>query len=215
MANFVVLSLAVALVAIFAVRLIPSPERTVHNHGEYFGVTHDTDNQEAMRIESADKEKIVIIEKQGSKCEPDNFDHICSPPYHYHTFQYEDFEVLEGSMKIKLDGEFITLHKGDKVTVPPKAKHTYSKHGTDDMMARVTLRPNPDGLGQRFFPNLFGSVRDSNGNPSPFQIIYLFCNHGVRLADVPVPLHEVMCWTTNILAPMMGYKLEYQEYPYQ
>lgn len=215
MTNFMLLSLAVLAISILAIRLMPSPERTMHAHGEYFGMTHDTDNEHAMKIVSADKDSFVLIEKQGHKCQADNFDHICSPPYHYHTFQHEDFEVLEGSMSVKLDGEILTLRAGEKITVPPKAKHTFTKHGSEDLVTKVTLYPNPDGLGQRFFPNLFGSVRDTNGNPNPVQVIYLFCNHGVRLADIPGPIHEFMCVATNMVAPLLGYRLEYDEYPYQ
>lgn len=91
MKNFLVISFAVVVVSIIAIRWIPFPERTTHAHGEFFGVTHNTDNEEGMKIVSADKDSFVMIEKLGSGCKPDDFDHFCSPPYHYHTFQYEDF----------------------------------------------------------------------------------------------------------------------------
>ena len=83
------------------------------------------------------------------------------------------------------------------------------------MLAKVTLHPNPDCIGQRFFPNLFGNVRDANGKPNPVQALYIFCSHGVRLADIPKPIHELMCVATNMVAHLFGYRLEYEEYPYR
>lgn len=118
-------------------------------------------------------------------------------------------------MKVKLDGNETIFRKGEKVSIPPMAKHTYTKLGDNDLELKITLRPNPDGIGQRFFPNLFGNVRDYNGNPSLVQVLFLFCNHGVGLAEIPSPIHKLICKATNAVAPFLGYKLEYEEYPYQ
>jgi len=36
---------------------------------------------------------------------------------------------MNGSISVKLDGEIVILNVEDKVTVPPRAKHTFIKHG--------------------------------------------------------------------------------------
>ena len=205
----------IALVAasISIVRFMPSPERSPHAFDGQFHVTHDKDAQQ-LRILAANEDRLIVEETQGSHCEPDVFlDDGCAPPYHYHTSQYETFEVMEGAVRIKLNGDESTvLQKGEKFTVAPRDKHTLIKSGHEDMRVRVILFPNPDHM-ERFFPNLFGTIRD--GGPNPVQILYVFCNNGVRIADMPSFLHETLCVMINVMAPLAGYHLEYPEYAFK
>jgi mannose-6-phosphate isomerase-like protein (cupin superfamily) len=86
------------------VRLVPSPERSAHAFDDLFGVTSDKDASQ-MRIISANEDRVIVEETQGKNCEPDVFDGMCAPPYHYHTYQSETFDVMEGAMRIKLNGK--------------------------------------------------------------------------------------------------------------
>jgi mannose-6-phosphate isomerase-like protein (cupin superfamily) len=207
------LSIAFLLFAIFAIRLIPHPERTAHGFGEYFDKTPDPLGSKMIIYPDANEDRFTVMETHGPNCESGNFDSDCAPPYHYHTFQDEDFLVKKGSILMKQEGEIITVNAGDDpVTVPMGLAHTFIKNGEEDAEVVITIRPNPGNNGQRFFPNLFGTIRDG---PNPIQIFYILCTHGVRLADIPWPVHGAICLTLRGVAPLLGYHIEYPEYEWR
>lgn len=45
------------------------------------------------------------------------------PPPHFHPRQEEHFEVLEGTIEAKLEGQTLTLRAGDTFDVPAAAAH--------------------------------------------------------------------------------------------
>lgn len=47
------------------------------------------------------------------------------PPPHIHRQQVEDYEVLEGSFDVTVDGEWRTLEPGESASVPIGALHTF------------------------------------------------------------------------------------------
>jgi hypothetical protein len=110
-----------------------------------------------------------------------------------------------------MNGKEIVLGKGESTTVPPGDKHTFIKSGSETLRSRITLFPNPENT-ERFFPNLFGTIRDG---PNPVQILYIFCNNGLRMVDIPDFLQEPLCAILNVMAPLAGYRLEYPEYQYK
>ena len=211
LSSFVAVAVAVA-VSVGIVRLIPSPERSAHAFDDLFHVTSDKDAAQ-MRILSANEDRLIVEETQGKNCEPDVFNVFdgCAPPYHYHTVQSETFEVMEGTMRMKLNGKEFVLERGESATVPPGDKHTFIKSGSETLRTRITLFPNPDNT-ERLFPNLFGTIRDG---PNPVQILYIFCNNGLRMAEIPGFLHEALCVVLNVMAPLAGYHHEYPEYQYK
>lgn len=204
---------ATIAIAVFVARLIPDPERTSHGFGDLFHSTDDPLAAQMRILPGADEYHFTIVETQGEHCHGDFDSNPCAPPYHYHTIQEETFEVKKGAMKFRLNDELITLRKGDKpITVERGQHHTFIKESNDDLEVEITLRPNPGRNGQRFFPNLFGTLRDK---PSLPQVLYIFCVNGVRLADIPYVIHEFMCFTTRAVAPLLGYRHEYPEYAWK
>ena len=213
MKNTAKISLAVAVAAVFVVRLIPHPERTAHGFGELFHTTSDPEAAQMRILPGSDEDHFSVVETQGKSCQPDDWENTCVPPYHYHTYQEETFDVKKGKIKVKLNGKELLLSEGEApLTVPVGDHHTFVKSGGDDMEVVITLRPNPGNTGQRFFPNLFGTIRDK---PSLPQIIYIFCMNGVRMADIPWPIHEFMCIATRVVAPILGYRHEYPQYEWK
>jgi hypothetical protein len=57
-----------------------------------------------------------------------------------------------------------------------------------------------------------GIMRDTKLNPSPVQLIWLFCESDLRLGDIPAPIHEVLCLATRAVGPLLGYQLRYDAY---
>lgn len=203
----------VALLAILIVRLMPHPERSAHGFDALFHTTSDPLAAQMRILPDATEDHFSVVETQGPNCEADNWENQCAPPLHYHTFQTEEFKVTKGSILMKQDGEIIKVSAGDKsVIVPIGARHTFIRTGNDEVEVTITLRPNPGGNMQRFFPNLFGTIRDG---PNLVQILYIFCSNGVRLADIPGLIHEVLCGATLAVAPILGYRHEYPEYEWK
>ena len=52
-------------------------------------------------------------------------DGCVSPPPHVHPSQVEEYEVLEGSFDVNVEGEWRTLGPGDSASVPVGALHTF------------------------------------------------------------------------------------------
>lgn len=49
-----------------------------------------------------------------------------TPPYHYHLYQTETFDVKDGVLCYLIDGKSGKLRAGDKVSIPPYRPHTVS-----------------------------------------------------------------------------------------
>lgn len=48
-----------------------------------------------------------------------------APPAHIHPTQVEEYEVLEGSLEVMVDGDWQTLRTGDSASVPAGVTHTF------------------------------------------------------------------------------------------
>jgi quercetin dioxygenase-like cupin family protein len=55
-----------------------------------------------------------------------------SPPPHVHHGLIEDYEVIQGSFDVMVDGEWRTLGPGDSASVPEGALHTF-KNRSDEV----------------------------------------------------------------------------------
>ena len=50
-------------------------------------------------------------------------------PLHHHRRKHETFFVVEGSVKVRFNGQSIRLKKGDTLAVPPRARHSFTGVG--------------------------------------------------------------------------------------
>lgn len=60
---------------------------------------------------------------------------------HIHPEQTERIEVLEGRMKVTMNGREHTLSEGQSIEIPPGTPHTQVPVGTGDGRVRITTRP--------------------------------------------------------------------------
>ena len=51
-------------------------------------------------------------------------------PMHFHKQKHETFFVVQGQVKVVLNGEELVLNKGDILPVPPLSKHSFTGLGT-------------------------------------------------------------------------------------
>src|SRR5687768_14129324 len=63
------------------------------------------------------------------------------PPPHVHPRQVEEYEVVEGSFEVVVDGRWRTLGPGDTATVPVGALHTFRNRSGATVRVRNWHRP--------------------------------------------------------------------------
>ena len=76
-----------------------------------------------------------------------------APPNHFHPAQDEEFEILEGSMQVRIDGgPERTLREGETLDVPRGTPHTMWNGG--DVPARTRWITRPAGRTEGWFRTL-------------------------------------------------------------
>jgi uncharacterized cupin superfamily protein len=63
------------------------------------------------------------------------------PPPHVYPHQVEDDEVLEGALRVVIDGQWRTLAPGDRASVPVGALHTFRNHSVETVRVRNRHTP--------------------------------------------------------------------------
>jgi quercetin dioxygenase-like cupin family protein len=64
-----------------------------------------------------------------------------APPPHRHPTQVEEYEVLEGTLDVMVDGDWRTLEAGDSASVPVNADHTFRVPPDQGVRVRNFHRP--------------------------------------------------------------------------
>jgi quercetin dioxygenase-like cupin family protein len=64
-----------------------------------------------------------------------------SPPAHIHLRQQESFQVLSGSIELRMGHDRRVLAAGDQAVIPAGAAHTWAPAGSEPLHCRVELRP--------------------------------------------------------------------------
>ena len=138
---------------------------------------------ESLEIRSSSAEALEVEATYGPGGSP--------PPKHFHPSQDEHFEVLEGSIHVRLDGEERTLEKGEEIDIPRGATH--QMWNPEDEQARVLWRTSPGGRTEEWFRAVDGLYRGGrvgkNGMPSAlaFAVLLREFDDTIRLAG-PGPL---------------------------
>lgn len=63
------------------------------------------------------------------------------PPPHVHPSQVEEYEVIEGSFDVMVDGEWRTLGPGESASVPVGVDHTFRNSSGEVVRVRNWHRP--------------------------------------------------------------------------
>lgn len=214
---FFFLTLIMLVISVVVIRMLPDPERTSHTlFGEYFSVhENNLDNFSKFRvIHSAQETNGKFYEMQEwmpSSCGK-GWSSSCAPPYHIHPRQNETFKILKGQAKFKVNGVESYGNVGDTVFVPAGAKHHFCRGPDSDDDLLIDFKLEPALKGEKFFYEFVGMFRDNNLKPNPMLLIWLLCEHDMYLADIPIPLHEAMCMSLRVVAPLLGYRISHDEY---
>jgi mannose-6-phosphate isomerase-like protein (cupin superfamily) len=124
------------------------------------------------------------------------------PPKHLHPAQDEKFEVLEGGISVRVDGEERELGEGDTIEIPRGSVHQMWNPGLAD--TRVSWRTEPAGRTEQWFRAIDRLYREGrvgrNGEPGALAFAALLTEYDdvFRLAVGPKPIVQ---GALGILAP--------------
>ncbi|MDQ2631282.1 MAG: cupin domain-containing protein [Actinomycetota bacterium] len=114
---------------------------------------------ESVEIRSADADELDVLV---------TYLHGDPPPKHFHPAQDERFEVLEGTVRVELEGETRNLQTGDSLEIPRGAVHRLW-NPADDEPAQAVWRTTPAGRTEQWFRALDALHREGrtgrNGEP--------------------------------------------------
>jgi mannose-6-phosphate isomerase-like protein (cupin superfamily) len=135
---------------------------------------------------------------------------------HMHPALHERFEVLEGQLGWKLDGEEGVARPGDALEIPARSWHDWWQVGDAKTVCRVTVTP-----GDRFIQlieTIWGlgvdGLTDDKGAPAPLQLVAI----SKEFADIFVPRHppaavqKVLFGVLGPIARARGYRASYRRY---
>jgi quercetin dioxygenase-like cupin family protein len=134
------------------------------------------------------------------------------PPRHLHPSQDERFEVLKGTLQVRVDGEERPLSTGEVIEIPRRAVHQMWNAG--DAPARVAWRTTPPGRTEQWFRAIDVMHRSgrvgANGMPGPLAFAVLLSEYRdvIRLAVGPDPLVGTALRALAVLGRARGYRAE-------
>jgi quercetin dioxygenase-like cupin family protein len=133
------------------------------------------------------------------------------PPKHFHPDQDERFEVLEGALTARVDGEQRELRPGDVLEIPRGAVHQMWNAG--DSPLRATWQTSPAGRTGQWFEAI-DELRSSgrvgrNGMPGPLAFgAYLTEYRDVFRLAGPQPVLSPALKLLGALGRLKGYRPE-------
>ena len=116
---------------------------------------------ESLEVRSSTPQALEVEATYGPAGSP--------PPKHFHPAQDEHFEVLEGAIRVRVDGEERQLTPGDAIDIVRGSTHQMWNPGSEP--ARVSWRTTPAGRTERWFRAIDALHREGkvgrNGMPGP------------------------------------------------
>jgi mannose-6-phosphate isomerase-like protein (cupin superfamily) len=108
---------------------------------------------ESVTIRSATPEALEVEAEYGPNGSP--------PPKHLHPAQDERFRVLEGALRVRVDGVERELGSGEAIEIPRGAVHQMWNPGS--AQTRVIWETRPAGRTEQWFREL-GALQASAGS---------------------------------------------------
>ena len=135
-------------------------------------------------------------------------------PDHVHPYQEERFEVLSGTLGLRLEGTERIYRTGETITVAPAEKHTAWNAGDDEVHVLVDLRP---ALRTEWaFETLAalaqaGRTTDAGIPRNPLRLAQILRHYDdeIRLARPPLALQRAVLGPLAAIAHSLGYRPVY------
>ncbi len=114
---------------------------------------------------------------------------------HIHPVQVERFEVIEGSVRVRIGRDHRRLSAGDVVEVAPGTPHGLVNDTSDEVRIRIELRPalKTEEFFERVFALAASGKVNRKGVPNPLRaaVILEDSPDTVRVPGLPVRLQKV------------------------
>lgn len=120
---------------------------------------------------------------------------------HRHASITECFEVLEGTLTMRIDGETRHLEAGESVTIEPEVAHIYSNTSDADTVIRCGVWPAArfEPMVVTFFALGMEGRTDAKGAPSPLQLAVILD----EFSDV-MEIEGPPRWLQRLLIPVLA-----------
>jgi quercetin dioxygenase-like cupin family protein len=135
---------------------------------------------------------------------------------HIHPLQEERFEVISGSVRLRMGGIEKEIQKGESMVVPSRTPHLW--WNDSDQEARVLVEVRPALRTEEFFETFFGlaqagKVNKKTGLPNPFILALMMreFKKEIYLAQPPLPVQSVLFGVLGLIGRLCGYQ---GHYPY-
>jgi quercetin dioxygenase-like cupin family protein len=136
------------------------------------------------------------------------------PPEHIHPHQEERFQVVSGTMGVRVGGREQILHAGESVDVPAGVAHIWWNAGNDELHQITEFRPALQL--ETFFETFFGLARDGKcdkvGQPKFLQIAAMCPEYDIYLSRPPIPIQKALFAVLGPIARLVGYRSSYPQY---
>jgi quercetin dioxygenase-like cupin family protein len=145
--------------------------------------------------------RVTARETNGALVEFDDYllAGYISPPEHVHPRQQERFEVISGSLGVRINGREQVLRAGENVAVPPGTPHTIWNAGEGEAHVRVAFQPALQT--EAFFETMFALARDGKtdrqGKPSILQFAAGASEYGMYPTSPPISLQKALSLLKN------------------
>jgi hypothetical protein len=132
---------------------------------------------------------------------------------HVHPNQHERFEVLEGTLCLRLGRQTVTAHAGQTVTVPAGTAHRFRNPG--DGEPRFLCEVRPALAFEQLLETMFALAEDDRTNrkgmPNPLRLAVIAKAHFdvVRLPFPPVALQRLGLVADAAVGRALGYEATY------
>jgi mannose-6-phosphate isomerase-like protein (cupin superfamily) len=133
---------------------------------------------------------------------------------HYHPLQSERFEILEGTIGMKLGREKLELGPGHVVTIDPGTPHKFWNAGQD--VLRFTTEVRPALAFEEMIRTMFNLAADGKTNrkgmPNPFRMAVIAAAYKdvIRLPFPPAIVQDAGLALGAPLGRLMGYSPVYE-----
>ncbi|RYZ99180.1 MAG: cupin domain-containing protein [Sphingobacteriaceae bacterium] len=138
------------------------------------------------------------------------------PAEHYHPFQDEYFTVIEGEVRVKLDGKTSMLRTGDTLHIPANMRHAMWNPGSSKAVVNWQVRPALTT--EYLFETTWGLAADGkvnkNGMPNMLQLALTVSKFSdvFRVIKPPVIIQKVLFGLITPVAYLLGYRPTYNRY---
>jgi quercetin dioxygenase-like cupin family protein len=138
------------------------------------------------------------------------------PPYHFHPYQGERFEVLQGEFRTKIDGVERSYRAGEEFIVPVNTPHWM--YNTSDEEGRLLWQVRPAMKTQAFLETMWGLGTDeetnTNGLPNILQLAVILREYSdeFRASSPPYPIQRILFAILAPIGRLLGYRARYARY---